>query len=322
MGKFWGRPPLAAVPAPPTTPPTPLAKYSFENLSQTNFSPLPIELTEKISQSAGFSSWIFKFETQEGKISGLINIPQICAAEKCPAVVMIRGYVEKEIYRPGVGTKKAGEAFAENGFVTLAPDFLGFGLSDAEGNDDIRNRLIRPASVVQLLSSVSEFKFINQEKLFLWGHSNGGQIALAVLAITAKPIPTSVWAPVSKPFPYSILYYTDEADDHGKYLRKITADFEKIYDPEQFSLPNFLGRINAPIQIHQGTRDESVPWRWSMELVKTFQSLKKDARLFEYSGADHNLQPGWNLAISRDIDFFRSKQPPRPAPEKSESIGR
>ena len=35
-----------------------------------------------------------------------------------------------------------------------------------------------------------------------------------------------LWAPVSKPFPYNILYYTDEAEDRGKWLRGEIAKFE------------------------------------------------------------------------------------------------
>jgi len=108
-----------------------------------------------------------------------------------------------------------------------------------------------------------------------------------------------LWAPVSKPFPYSILYYTDEAEDRGKALRKKLADFEKDYDVELYSLTNYLDRIKAPIQIHQGTLDEAVPRRWTDELVKR---IEVDYRV--YPGADHNLVGGWSQAVQRSIDFW------------------
>jgi dipeptidyl aminopeptidase/acylaminoacyl peptidase len=101
------------------------------------------------------------------------------------------------------------------------------------------------------------------------------------------------------------LYYTDDLDDHGKYLRKAISEFESVYDSELFSVTNYLDRVKTPLIIHQGTADDAVPWKWSMDLVKTLQSLKKDAILYQYPGADHNLTPGWNSVVNTDLQFFR-----------------
>ena len=122
---------------------------------------------------------------------------------------------------------------------------------------------------------------------------------MTVLEISGKEYPTVLWAPVSKPFPYSILYYTDEAEDRGKALRKKLAEFERDYDVELYSLTNYLDSIKAPIQIHQGTLDGSVPIKWTDELVK---QLKVDYLI--YSGADHNLVGGWSQAVQKSIDFW------------------
>ena len=143
------------------------------------------------------------------------------------------------------------------------------------------------------------------QKLESGGHSNGRQIALSVLEITGKSYPTVLWAPVSKPFPYSILYFTDEFDDHGKALRKVVADFEKDYNVELYSPSNFYSWINAPIQIHQGTADDSVPLKWSDNLVADLTKLGKNAEYFTYPEADHNLTPGWEAAIRRSSDFYK-----------------
>lgn len=292
----------------PTVVPKPLLKYSFDNLNQSGFSPKTITLTDKIKDNGEFTNWIFSFETLEGKVSGTANIPAVCASgqkKKCPVIIMLRGYVDKEIYQPGTGTKKAAEVYADNGFITLAPDFLGFGTSGPEPENEIESRLIKPATILQLLASIPNLPMADDNNIFLWGHSNGGQIGLSVLTMTGKIKASTFWAPVSKPFPYSILYYSDDLDDRGKYLRRVIADFESVYDPELFSLNNYLDRINTPLVVHQGTADEAVPWRWSMDVVKSLQELKKDAVLYQYSGADHNLTPGWNSVVNTDIKFFR-----------------
>ncbi len=296
--------PVSSVPTPV---PQPLLKYSFDNLRQSVFTPKTITLSDKIKDDGKFTNWLFIFESQEGRISGTANIPDECGAaeSKCPVVIMLRGYVVKEVYQPGTGTRKAAEVYANNGFITLAPDFLGFGTSDPEPENEIESRLIKPATVLQLLASIPNLSMADPEKVFLWGHSNGGQIGLSVLALTDKFKAASFWAPVSKPFPYSILYYTDDLDDHGKYLRKAIFKFESVYDPELFSLNNYLDRINTSVIVHQGTADDSVPFKWSMDLVKSLQALKKKAVLYQYSGADHNLMPVWNSVVNTDLQFFR-----------------
>jgi dipeptidyl aminopeptidase/acylaminoacyl peptidase len=302
------RSPIASItPAPAKL----LQKYSFPNLRDQTFSPLPLELVEPIATETGYTSWLFRYQTDNGWISGQLNLPQGLTfasqrldLRKFPVVIMIRGYVDKEKYQTGVGTKNAAAVFAKNGYITIAPDFLGYGSSDPEPENELESRFLRPQAILQLLASIPDFPQADPQKVFIWAHSNGGQIALSVLQISGRPIPTSLWAPVAKPFPYSILYYTDELEDHGKYLRRLVADFESLYDAEEFSIMNYFDWITAPIQIHQGTADDFVPWQWSIQLTKELQKRNLDVTLYQYPGADHNLQPAWNIAISRDLKFF------------------
>ena len=84
--------------------------------------------------------------------------------------------------------------------------------------DVFEERFQTYTTAMNLLAGIEKWE--RAGKIGIWGHSNGGQIALTVLEISQKEYPTVLWAPVSKPFPYSILYYTDEAEDRGKALRK------------------------------------------------------------------------------------------------------
>jgi len=112
---------------------------------------------------------------------------------------------------------------------------------------------------------------------------------------------------VSKPFPYSILYYTDDFDDHGKALRKVVAKFEQDYDVEKYSLTNYLKKINAPIQLHQGSDDDAVPQKWSYQFVEEMKKNKKKIEYFIYPGADHNLVGSWQQAVDKSIVFYKDK---------------
>ena len=291
----------------------PLEKYSIDRLSETPPTASTIEIGEIISEEENFTSYVFYYYVDDKKVSGQLNVPN--EESDYPVIVMFRGYAPVETYTTGVGTRRGAEYFANNGFITIAPDFLGYGESDNPSTDIFEARFQTYTTAATLLSSVTNLdsalkeKSINvttqPNKVGIWGHSNGGQVAITTLEITQGNYPTVLWAPVSKPFPYSILYYTDEADDYGKAIRKKLADFEENYDADKYNVTTYLEKINSPIQLHQGTIDEEVPVIWSNELVDKLEELEKDVEYFTYAGADHNLMPtGWNPAIARAVEFY------------------
>jgi fermentation-respiration switch protein FrsA (DUF1100 family) len=229
----------------------------------------------------------------------------------------------------------------------LAPDFLGFGESDIEPNDTWEARFIKVVNTIDLIKTVQAFpkidlsqiadlsiKKVNIDinKIGIWGHSNGGQIAISTLEVLGSNLPTTLWAPVLAPFPYSILYFSDEYEDEGKETRKYVSLFEDDYDVFDFSLTKHLDKLNGPIQIQHGTADDSALISWTEEFLakvdlenelrattsaqnadasqsaeEVKEEVKKEAiniDFYKYPGANHNLQPNWNQAIQKDLSFF------------------
>lgn len=293
----------------------PLDKYTIENLSKTNINSGKFEIAEVLGKTEKYISHKFYFEFNPNldgksmfKTTGMINFPisENGDVESPPAILMIRGFVDQDSYQTGKGTKNAANFFAENGFITVAPDFLGFGDSDSESSNIFEARFQTYVTIVSLINSMSQINpAVKPDKIGIWAHSNGGQIALTILEITQKKYPTVVWAPVSKPFPYSILYYTDESEDLGKYLRAELAEYEKLYDPNLYSMINYIKHINAPIQLNQGTLDAEVPVTWSDEFASKLQAENKDITYLKYSGADHNMRSKWDEAVLDNLNFFR-----------------
>lgn len=304
-----------------------LEKYSFDNLSKRPGQTSKISFDRQIKKGPGFESRVFFFQTEGKKISGVANFPSrefddaqekplvdssgecaTCSARlsSSPVIVMVHGFVEDEEYYPGFGTEKVAGELTKAGFVTLAPDFAGLGESDGRSENIFKDRFQSYTTVLDLITSVCSLQTTVNCRIGLWGHSNGGQIALSVLAILRKPIPTALWNPVSKMFPYSILFYTDVFDDHGKILRKELARFEGNYDAEKFSVTNYFDWINAPIILQQGEIDQWVPKKWSDELNERLK-MKNEKLLYKiYAGSDHNLVPRWNEAVG-DLKRFYSE---------------
>jgi dipeptidyl aminopeptidase/acylaminoacyl peptidase len=238
------------------------------------------------------------------KVSGIINIPT--GTGPFPVIVMYRGFVSQEIYVMGMGTQPSAKVFASNGYITIAPDFLGYGESDQEAADIFESRLQTYVTAAVTLRSVNSISKWDENNIFIWGHSNGGQVAITTLEITGASYPTILWAPVSMRFPASVLYYIDEADDGGKFLISETAKFEETYDAEKFSLTNYLENIKAPIQINQGTYDTAVPYWLTDSFNKKLNEATVSATYIKYSGADHNMRPKWNEVVENNLIFFET----------------
>jgi len=296
-------------------PEKPLLKYTYKNLRDYKSVASDIQIDKEIKTGKDFTSYLFFFKTNGKKVSGLLNIPD--KQGMYPVMVLVRGFVDPEAYTTGTGSQRVGEYFASQGFITVSPDFLGYGQSDKPSVDAFEDRFQTYTTVIDLLSSLKSLNVAfttkgiqnitwDENKIGMWAHSNGGQIALSVAEITGFTFPLVVWAPVSKPFPYSILYYTDEFDDRGKALRKVLAGFERNYDAEEYSLTNYFDWIKAPIQLHQGLSDESVPAVWSDSLKKTLSEKEKNIEYFTYPGENHNFQNGsWPAAVERSLEFIK-----------------
>lgn len=291
-----------------------LDKYSIDEISKAEIRKSNITLTKVLEENKDFTSHLFEFRfdpTLEGKVSkkvtGVVNIPASTPpAGGFPLIFMNRGYVDQTIYSSGIGTQPSAKEFAKAGFMTIAPDFLGYGESDSNSSDTLESRFQSYTTAISLWKNLDSLPQWDTQNAFLWGHSNGGLVSLTLLELTQTPTPTVLWAPVSKPFPYSVLAYTDESADRGKFLRGVIANFEKNYDPELYSFDNYLDRIQAPIQIHQGGADTAVPIWWSSSIVGKLEEAEIEVDYFTYPGSDHNLRPAWDVAVARSIEFYKS----------------
>ena len=274
----------------------PLEKYTIDNLTLRGGVASDIILDEAVATTSAYTAYLFHYKSDNKKVTGLAHVPNGTGPH--PVIVQFRGYVDRAIYTPGIGTRRSAEVFAQNGFISFAPDFLGYGGSDMPSENIFEERFQTYTVAMDLLAS------IKAEHVGIWAHSNGGQIALTALIALQKPIPIALWAPQSAYFPYSILYYTDDADDKGTLLRKKLAEFESVYDADAYTMRNYLDRLQSPIQIHQGGSDEAIPKRWTDDFVEALKKSDKTVTYFTYPNADHDMRPDWNTVVSRDVEFY------------------
>ena len=88
----------------------PLDKYTIDALSAQKFEASGIDIGDVVKDDKDFNSRIFYFWVGGKKVSGLVNLPK--ADGTYPVVVMYRGYIDREMYKTGDGTRRSGEVFA------------------------------------------------------------------------------------------------------------------------------------------------------------------------------------------------------------------
>jgi uncharacterized protein len=309
----------------------PLMKYSFAELSKRGGIASEIKIVREMEKTSEHVSYLFKYESEGKTISGLLTVPAKTDGP-APVLLLLRGFVPPEEYVTGMGSRVTAGILAKNGYVSFSPDFLGFGESDPPPAEAFAERFIKPMNVIDLMASIDALDkqlvfnkktlaTLDTQRFGMWGHSNGGQIGLSVLEILKRPIPTVFWAPVTKEFPYSILYFMDEAEDKGKGLRALTAGFEKDYNVDDFSIGNRIDEISAKIQLHQGGKDTSVPQKWSDEFYSYFvgKGKKDQIEYFLYPNSDHGMSQDAETAYLRTVTFFdrevkNKKFEPTPTP--------
>jgi len=280
--------PLAELIQPEET--LPYLPYTIQNLRSYDFTARDITIEDVIQDYPTYTAYQFSYSPLGRKMSGQLNIPKELPVNP-QAIVMVRGWAPLASYYTGMGTKNAAAAFAENGYITLAPDFFGYGDSEPEPADSWLARFEKPMVVIELIRSLEELGVpltpeattkYTPSHIGIWAHSNGGQIALTALEITNQSYPATLWAPVVAPFPYSVLFFSDEDADEGKDFRKYVANLEAKYDVFDFSLTQHLPLLTGPLQLHHGTADTAALSVWSDEFfAKVDKENSRRARLQE-----------------------------------------
>ena len=266
-------------------------------------------------------------------VSGRLSIP--AAGNIKGIVMMLRGHQRPSGYYTGKGTENPAKVYLEHGWAIIAPDFFGYASSSPTPPPSFLHQFYSTINAVELyksleLASEAQSTAVSNSPVFqynpsvprpdritlparlnkivVWGHSNGGQVALHFLQVIQKPVTTVLWAPVSLSFP-------DSAGHYGRGSEWVD-NFKELYQAEDFAFINFLDKIadGTRIRLNHGDNDASTPKAWSDALSKAVEdeNIRRDSigrgriilRYQVYRGANHNLNPFWSTILPRDVTFW------------------
>lgn len=290
-----------------------LQKYDFDSLRKRGGVVSEIEILGEIKEvearrkeKVNFTTREIRFKSDGKWVSGMINMPIDVGTRHgvfLPVIIMIRGYAEKAGYYPGSGTWRVADELAKEGYATISLDFLGYGNSDVESTDVLEARFHKVIQVTDLIESVKALPWVDRSRIGIWAHSNGGQISLSVLEVTGEKYPTVLWAPMTNPFPQSLIDTADEGEQRDKAIAFVNS-FLKYYDGRRYAFENYYDWIEAPILIQQGTKDIWCKVEWQEDLQDKLKKMGKSVDLVVYDRADHNMIPKWTEAVEEGVGWF------------------
>jgi len=304
--------PTATPPAPTPDPWAAYEPYTIEALRRRAYGAEgQIEIVKTLEQTASFTRYLIAYSSDGLRITGMLNRPK--GAGPFPVVILNHGYYPLDVYQTGNGSKLAADYLAARGFLTLAPDFRSHA-----GSDDAPN-LFRAGHVIDTLNLIPLAQKLPEAqagKVGMWGHSNGGAITAKAITISDQIAAAVIYSPASLNIEEDYQFRVGRARSRAPsstprgLISRVTTEFPVTPDqaPDLYArlspLP-YLKYVGAPVQIHWGTADETVPYKWPGDLLKGLQQAGKQVEYFEYQGQPHSFQGAANqLYLRRIAEFF------------------
>jgi dipeptidyl aminopeptidase/acylaminoacyl peptidase len=297
----------AAVEDPGTSPEVDIHPLSIEGLRDRSYEASDIQTVRFAGDRGSYKSYVVSYLSDGLKQFALMNVPNTPKPSSgYPVIIVCHGYIPPDEYTTTGSYKNTSAAYAAEGFLVLKPDYRGHG--DSEGSESGAFRTIYyTIDVLHLLASLGSLDSVDASRIFLYGHSMGGEVGLRVLETTDAVRGAALWAPAAARFPENTLYFI------RKRSPEQAADIRRELDA-QFSDSDYAGfaplgnthLISVPLVLHHGTEDGSVPYDWSIALSEELRANRIHLHFYTYPGDDHNLaRGGFFTAIGRDAAFFR-----------------
>jgi dipeptidyl aminopeptidase/acylaminoacyl peptidase len=294
-----------------------LNPLSIEAIKAKDYPGSEITIEQTLQQGSNYKRYIASYQSEGLKIHGLLTVPN---AEPPPtghpAIVFVHGYIPPNEYKTTEKYVAYVDSFARNNYVVFKIDLRGHGGSEGDAlGSYYSNGYVTDA--LNAASSLQKYPGVNSEKIGMWGHSMGGNITLTSVVVSSKIKAAVIWAGVFATFDDNFMSWRNRRrQTNPSSLDPSRALGQSLID--QYGTPsqssefwreatptNYLNSVTAPLQLHHGTADASVPVEFSELLKNKFDEAEKTAELHLYPGADHNISgSSFGTAMNRSVEFF------------------
>jgi dienelactone hydrolase len=289
----------------PTATPSPMDEYTIPGLRAREYPGGTINVRAVLTYTEVFTRYYIDYPSDDLTITGIMQIPQGDEGP-FPIVILNHGYIHEFRYWSGADTWRVAEYLNSQGYLTLAPDFRGWGQSDHGPNFFWTGQVIDTLNAISSLSSVPE---ADTSRVGMWGHSMGGGATADAITIDSRIQAAVIYAPTSsdkfasqrwRTTPMVDRTYTDQDLSRAYYDARRDRNFLS-----RASSLNYLHLVTIPVQIHIGTADTMTPPEWAEQIYEALQTAGKKVEYFTYPGERHAFDDAnWHLFMQRVSDFF------------------
>jgi dipeptidyl aminopeptidase/acylaminoacyl peptidase len=263
-------------------------------------------IEQVLEPGVNYDRFIASYRSDGLELYGLLTVPR---GEKptsgWPVIVFNHGYIPPDEYRSTERYVAYVDGFARNGYIVFRPDYRGHGDSEGEASSAF-GAVDYTVDVLNAVASLQQYPDADPERIGMWGHSMGGTITLRVMVVTDDVKAGVIWGGSVAPYPEMVADWeqrrgrrpwTGALRAYGTWEEN--PDFWAAIDPV-----SYLSDLSGPVQLHQGTADESVPAEFSEGLYARLQAIGGPAELYLYEGDNHNISANFGTAMQRSIAFF------------------
>ncbi len=273
-------PPAAA---PLSTPlPTPSLPFYIEALRARPPVAGRIEIGEVMWRGQGFTKSHVKWTSGGQPMTGTISMPD--GGGPFPVVVVNHGHIPPERYWIGQDSGIFGDPMAAHGFISIAPNYVGYNGS-GEGESGLQPNEQIAITVMDLISSLGSLPQADPARIAVVGHSQGGGVSQILMVIDPRIKAVVLHAPVS----------SDEAENAVRRHER-TGSWPSLGDPSQnpeaymhISPRAYFAQRQPPALLVQGTLDHTIPAAHTQGTFDALQRAGVESRLLWIPGGDHDL---------------------------------
>jgi dipeptidyl aminopeptidase/acylaminoacyl peptidase len=277
----------------------------LESLRRHRDDPPPtIELVTPLVETEQYTQYQIAYLSDGLRITELMNMPkhQEDSDSRLPVILLNHGFYNPASYTPGTGTQREADYLARRGYVTIASDYRGYAGSEGDfgGHFD-------PGwtyDMLDLLDALPSLDFVDPERVGIWGHSTGGEIALRVIAARDNVDATVLFGSMGADAVDNFRLVQGWGGGHAVVQRYGTPE-EAPEAWANLSPITYLADISSPISIHHGDLDGEVPPELSVRLWQAMQAANTSGEYYAYPDQRHIFQgEAWTLAMERTLAFF------------------
>ena len=287
---------------PPVTDPV-----SLPALMRKEYDGRRLRLRRVLLRNEAYTRHAVTYRSGDLRISGILNKP--AGKGPFPALVLLHGYIDPDIYVTGQGLMREQDYLAREGYVVLHVDYRNHAGSDDAAGAEERLRLGYTEDAINAVLALrrSGRQWIDPERIGILGRSMGGGVVYNVLVTAPGLVDAAVaFAPVSSRTEdnFNRWIRNDRSTLAARILRRHGEPAENPRFWDGVSPRTYFSRVTEPLLVHHGTSDDSCPIRWSGQSVRALERAGKDVRYFVYEGEEHAFGPQWPKSMRRTVRFF------------------